>query len=63
MCLLSVCFIRFSHVFLPIFPVPKRRIFFWEIFLTLFKMYCTEANETEVAPEESSVSFFTRLLA
>ena len=42
-CLFFVCFKRFSHVFLPILPTPKRTIFFLEIVFTLFIIYWTEA--------------------
>jgi len=54
---------RFSQVFLPIFPVPKRRIFLVVMSFTDFRMYWTEAKDTEVAPEESFVSVLMRLLA
>ena len=39
MCSFFVCFKRFSHVFLPIFPIPKRTIFFLEIFFTFLIIY------------------------
>ena len=38
-------------------------MFLEEMASTVFLMYCTEANETEVAPEDNSVSVLMRLLA
>ena len=63
MFLLSICFTKLSQVFLPILPVPNNKIFLLETSVTFFKIYCTEAKDTEVAPELISVLFFIFLLA
>ena len=61
--LFFVCLIRFSQVFLPILPVPKSKIFLLLTSSTLLHIYCTEANETEVAPVDKLVSVLILLLA
>jgi len=62
-CLFEVCLTRFSQVFRPIFPTPKRSIFLLCKSSILSKIYLTAAYETDVAPEESFVSFLILLLA
>ena len=62
-CLFCVCLMRFSQVFLPILPTPKRRIFFCDTSATFCIIYCTAVKDTEAAPEERTVSFLIRLLA
>ena len=47
-------------MFRPIFPVPKSTICFVLIAATFSSRKRTEANETDVAPEEISVSVFIR---
>jgi hypothetical protein len=61
--LFEVCLTRFSQVFRPIFPTPKRSIFLLCKSSILSKIYLTAAYETDVAPEESFVSFLILLLA
>ena len=58
-----MCFTKFSHVLRPILPVPNSKMFLSVTLSMVFKMYCTEAKETLVAPEEISVSVLIRLLA
>ena len=62
-CLFEVCLTKFSQVLRPILPTPKRSIFLFFRLVTLSKIYLTAAKDTDVAPDESFVSFLILLLA